>query len=71
MCRITRTREPQGDAKLRAAYGERLLQLAAELGSARAAQPGQVRDVLDVGCATGLSSRALAALFPNAHVTGE
>lgn len=37
----------------------------AELG----ARP--VRDVLDVGAATGLSSQALLKAFPGAHVTGE
>lgn len=29
-----------------------------------------MRDILDVGCATGLSSLALLRAFPQAHVTG-
>lgn len=32
--------------------------------------PAAVKAVLDVGCATGLSSLALTELFPSAHVTG-
>lgn len=35
---------------------------------AQGARP--VQDILDVGCATGLSSLALAKAFPEAQITG-
>lgn len=35
-----------------------------------ATDPANVKAVLDVGCATGLSSLALTQLFPSAHITG-
>lgn len=57
----------RGDHKLRSTYGERMLQLMSQLGCAA---PGQVGKVLDMGCATGLSSLALRELFPAAHITG-
>lgn len=35
-----------------------------------APQPAAVQNVVDVGCAAGVSSQALRELFPAAHVTG-
>lgn len=32
--------------------------------------PAAVHNVLDLGCAAGVSSQALRELFPAAHVTG-
>lgn len=63
---ITRSPPPsQGDDRLRSTYSECMQALMAQLG----ARP--VRDILDVGAATGLSSLALLKAFPDAHVTGE
>lgn len=56
--------DPEGDTQLRDSYSRCLQQLLEE-GGARG-----VADVLDVGCATGLSSLALLRAFPSAHVTG-
>jgi ubiquinone/menaquinone biosynthesis C-methylase UbiE len=50
--------DPEGDAKLRTSYHEQ----AARLLRGRAAQPV---DALDLGCATGLSSRALRQAHPS------
>lgn len=58
----------RGDHNLRSSYGSRMLDLMQALPAAAA--PGQVQAVLDLGCATGLSSLALTQLFPAAHVTG-
>lgn len=58
----------EGIAQLRASYGRAMLQLLRQLPGALA--PADVTAVLDVGCATGLSSLALRQLFPGAHVTG-
>ncbi|KAF8061941.1 menG [Scenedesmus sp. PABB004] len=60
--------DADGDQQLRSSYGRCLLQLMADAPGAPA--PGDVRAVLDLGCATGLSSLALRELFPAAHVTG-
>lgn len=54
----------QGDDNLRSTYSACMQQLLAEQG----ARP--VRDILDVGASTGLSSLALLKAFPDAHVTG-
>lgn len=59
-----KTLDPQGDDNLRSSYSRCMQQLMAEGG----ARP--VRDVLDVGAATGLSSLALLKAFPEAEVTG-
>lgn len=59
-----KTLDPEGDARLRGSYSSKMKTLLAEGG----ARP--VRDVLDVGAATGLSSAALAATFPEAQITG-
>ncbi len=45
-----------------------MLELMQQLPAAQA--PSEVKAVLDLGCATGLSSLALTELFPAAHVTG-
>jgi trans-aconitate methyltransferase len=45
-----------------------MLELMQQLPSAQA--PADVKSVLDLGCATGLSSLALSELFPAAHITG-
>jgi trans-aconitate methyltransferase len=45
-----------------------MLSLMQQLPSVQA--PGEVQAVLDLGCATGLSSLALAQLFPAAQITG-
>lgn len=58
----------RGDHNLRSSYGERMMSLMQQLPSAQA--PGDVKAVLDLGCATGLSSLALTQLFPAAKVTG-
>lgn len=58
----------RGDHNLRSSYGSRMLDLMQSLPASAA--PGQVQAVLDLGCATGLSSLALTQLFPAAHVTG-
>lgn len=49
---------------MRRSYTQKLQQLMAEIGS----RP--VKRILDVGCATGLSSRELKRGFPGAEVTG-
>jgi SAM-dependent methyltransferase len=64
---LNHRRHLRGDHKLRSTYGERMLQLMSQLGCAA---PSQVGKVLDMGCATGLSSLALRELFPAAHITG-
>lgn len=58
----------RGDHNLRSSYGSCMLSLMQQLPAPL--DPGSVRSVLDVGCATGLSSLALTELFPNAAVTG-
>lgn len=58
----------RGDNNLRSSYGRCMLSLLQQLPGAL--QPDGVKAVLDLGCATGLSSLALAQLFPAAHVTG-
>ncbi|KAL6751927.1 S-adenosyl-L-methionine-dependent methyltransferase [Haematococcus lacustris] len=58
--------DPEGDHKLRTSYGARMLEGMRQLG----VDPCQVRRVVDIGCATGLSSLALLDTFPEAHVTG-
>jgi SAM-dependent methyltransferase len=57
---------PDGDAQLRYSYSARMRELMAAAGAA----PGDVKAVADLGCATGLSSRALLEAFPGAAVTG-
>lgn len=53
-----------GDQQLRGGYSRVLLQLLGELGVR------QVRDVVDLGCATGLSSLELLRALPGSRVTG-
>lgn len=53
-----------GDEQLRGGYSRVLLQLLDELGIR------QVRDVVDLGCATGLSSLELLRALPGSRVTG-
>lgn len=55
--------DPLGDARMRARYHE----LAQPLLRGRAASP---RDIVDIGCATGMSSTALLNAYPEATVTG-
>lgn len=49
-----------GDARLRQSFHTVL----------QAQLPTPPQDILDLGCSTGLSSRALQAIYPNANVTG-
>lgn len=58
----------RGDNNLRSSYGRCMLSLMQQLPGAPS--PSDVTAVLDVGCATGLSSLALQQLFPDAHITG-
>lgn len=57
--------DPNGDAKLRASYSQCMKELLLELDARK-----QIREILDVGCATGLSSLELIRSFPGARVTG-
>jgi methylase of polypeptide subunit release factors len=52
--------DPQGDARLRASYNDVMVP--------QLKRP--VKDVLDMGCATGLSTLALRRAFPDANITG-
>ena len=54
----------QGDDQLRSTYSACMQQLLADQGAR------SVRDILDIGAATGLSSLALLKAFPGAHITG-
>lgn len=56
--------DPEGDSRLRAGYSRCMKQLLQE-GNAR-----PVKEILDIGAATGLSSLALMETFPEATVTG-
>lgn len=56
--------DPEGDARLRAGYSARLLELMQSMG----ARP--VHDVVDFGCATGLSTLELMRILPDASFTG-
>ncbi|GIL77539.1 hypothetical protein Vretimale_2936 [Volvox reticuliferus] len=58
--------DPEGDAKLRDSYSARLHECLADLG----VNADSIRDVVDLGCATGLSSLELLRAFPGAAVTG-
>jgi trans-aconitate methyltransferase len=58
----------RGDHNLRSSYGSCMLSLMQQLPIVLA--PGEMQAVLDLGCATGLSSLALAQLFPAAQITG-
>ncbi|KAI8471970.1 MAG: S-adenosyl-L-methionine-dependent methyltransferase [Monoraphidium minutum] len=55
-----------GDHQLRSRYSACMAQLMAAQG----ADPAAVASIVDLGCATGLSSRALMEAFPGAAVTG-
>ena len=59
--------DPEGDTKLRSSYSACMKQLLHDMGAATTAP---IRDILDIGAATGLSSMALLRAFPNANVTG-
>lgn len=61
-----KTMDPEGDAKLRSSYSARLAECLQDLGVDRS---GLTR-LVDLGCATGLSSLELLRAFPGAHVTG-
>ena len=56
--------DPEGDARLRGSYSTCMTQLLGEMG----ARP--VHDIVDIGCATGLSTLELARVFPGARLTG-
>jgi len=56
--------DPNGDSRLRSTYSHCMKQLLDKQG----ARP--IRDILDIGAATGLSSVALLEAFPDATVTG-
>ncbi|GLI59339.1 hypothetical protein VaNZ11_001199 [Volvox africanus] len=58
--------DPEGDAKLRASYSARIHECLADLG----VDPTSIRDMVDLGCATGLSSLELLRAFPGASVRG-
>ncbi|KAG2492625.1 hypothetical protein HYH03_009041 [Edaphochlamys debaryana] len=58
--------DPNGDARLRSSYSARIHENMAELGADRSG----VRRIVDLGCASGLSSRELLRAFPGAEVTG-
>ncbi len=60
------SRPRRGDAKLRSSYSARLAECLQDLGVDRS---GLTR-LVDLGCATGLSSLELLRAFPGAHVTG-
>jgi ubiquinone/menaquinone biosynthesis C-methylase UbiE len=60
--------DPEGDEKLRSSYSRCILQLLEEQHNQNARQP--VKDIVDFGAATGLSSLALLKAFPEATVTG-
>ncbi len=51
--------EREGDAKLRASYHDRLVE-----------RCPSARNILDVGCSVGMSTRAIQAVYPHAQVTG-
>eukprot|EP00884_Botryococcus_braunii_P000693 jgi/Botrbrau1/10624/Bobra.154_1s0014.2 len=59
-----RALDPEGDALLRAGFTTQLRSL---LGQAACSK---VREVVDLGCATGLSSQELLRAFPGARVRG-
>lgn len=61
-----KTLDPRGDLELRASYGRCLRQLMVAQGGC----PDDVEVVVDLGCATGLSSTALRSALPAAGVTG-
>jgi hypothetical protein len=52
--------DPRGDARLRSSYNDVM--------APQLKRP--VKDVLDMGCATGLSTLALRRAFPDANITG-
>lgn len=52
--------DPRGDARLRSSYNDVMVP--------QLKRP--VKDVLDMGCATGLSTLALRRAFPDANITG-
>jgi len=58
--------EKDGDARLRQSYSKCMTELLAKLD----AQPNRPKDIVDVGCATGLSSLELARTFPDSRITG-
>lgn len=60
-----KTLDPDGDDKLRASYSKCMKELLEEMEVKK-----DIKDILDVGCATGLSSLELLRAFPNAQVTG-
>lgn len=55
--------DPQGDARFRSSYSRHLQQLLPQGHPA-------IEQIVDIGCATGLSSCELLRAFPQAHVTG-
>ena len=61
--------DPEGDAKLRQSYSRCMVQLLTEQHDSEF-EVDSVRDVLDLGAATGLSSLALLDTFPEASCIG-
>lgn len=53
----------RGDARFRSSYSRHLQQLLPQGHPA-------IEQIVDIGCATGLSSCELLRAFPQAHVTG-
>ncbi|CAD7697384.1 unnamed protein product [Ostreobium quekettii] len=56
--------DPEGDLNLRKSYGEAMQALLSKVPARK------VKDILDIGCSTGLSSKELLRTFPSAKVTG-
>ncbi|KAF5829160.1 S-adenosyl-L-methionine-dependent methyltransferase [Dunaliella salina] len=63
-----KTLDPEGDENMRSSYGARMLECMSELD----VDAASLKDAVDMGCATGLSSLALLRTMPNAEtrVTG-
>jgi len=57
--------DPEGDSNMRRAYHVKTRECMVDLGAIR-----EIKDVVDLGCATGLSSLAILESFPGAQVTG-
>jgi trans-aconitate methyltransferase len=56
----------RGDKRLRSSYGAAMLRLLSD----QQISPDSLRQVVDLGCSTGLSSLALLDLLPGAAVVG-
>lgn len=62
-----KTLQRDGDEQLRGNFGRRLMEILAEMDGGKV-RP--IKDVVDLGCATGLSCRYLSAALPGASITG-